>query len=92
MVRAKEKDRFGRTVAEVFTCDGRNAGLELAQQDHAFVYRQYLEGSDAAGYLDREKQTERSRLGVWKPPGGIQRLWDWRAARCGGTKSTGTSQ
>lgn len=92
MVRAKEKDRFGRTVAEVFTNDGRNAGLELVQQGHAFVYRQYLEGCDAAAYLNREKQAERSRIGVWEPPGGIQRPWDWRAARRGGTKSTGTPQ
>lgn len=91
-VRVKEKDRFDRTVAEVFTRDGRNAGLELVQQGHAFVYRQYLDGCDATAYLDQEKQAERSRIGVWKPPGGIQRPWDWRAARRAGTKRSGTPQ
>ncbi|MCP9846945.1 hypothetical protein KBY86_08620 [Synechococcus sp. Lug-A] len=74
------------------TCDGRNAVLELAQQGHAFAYRQHLESCDAAAYPDREKQAERSRLGAWKPPGGIQRPWDWRAARRGGTKSIETFQ
>jgi endonuclease YncB( thermonuclease family) len=41
-LKTQTKDRYGRTVAEVFTSDGRNAGLTLVQQGHAFAYRQYL--------------------------------------------------
>jgi endonuclease YncB( thermonuclease family) len=82
-LKVQSKDRYGRTVAEVFTADGRNAGLTLVQQGHAFAYRQYLKQCDEWAYLDREKLAERYRLGVWKPAGGIERPWDFRAARRG---------
>ena len=78
------KARYGRTVAEVFTQNGANAGLTLVQQGHAFAYRQYLKQCDEWAYLDREKLAERYRLGVWKVDGGIERPWDFRAARRGG--------
>ena len=83
-LKTQTKDRYGRTVAEVFTADGRNAGLTLVQQGNAFAYRQYLNQCDEWAYLDREKLAERYRLGVWKVDGGIERPWDFRAARRGG--------
>ncbi len=82
-LKAQTKDRYGRTVAEVFTADGRSAGLTLVQQGNAFAYRQYLKQCDEWAYLDREKLAERYRLGIWKRAGGIQRPWDFRAARRG---------
>ena len=82
-LKAQTKDRYGRTVAEVFASNGANAGLTLVQQGHAFAYRQYLKQCDEWAYLDREKLAERYRLGVWKPAGGIERPWDFRAARRG---------
>ena len=83
-LKAQTKDRYGRTVAEVFAPNGANAGLTLVQQGHAFAYRQYLKQCDEWAYLDREKLAERYRLGVWRAAGGIERPWDFRAARRGG--------
>jgi endonuclease YncB( thermonuclease family) len=83
-LKIQTKDRYGRTVAEVFTQNGANAGLTLVQQGHAFAYRQYLKQCDAWVYLDREKLAERYRLGVWRSAGDIERPWDWRATRRGG--------
>ena len=82
-LKTQTKDRFGRTVAEVFTADGRNAGLTLVQLGNAFAYRQYLKQCDEWAYLDREKLAERYRVGLWKVEGGIERPWDFRAARLG---------
>ncbi|WP_094585109.1 thermonuclease family protein [Synechococcus sp. BO 8801] len=83
-LKAQTKDRYGRTVAEVFTQSGANAGLTLVQQGNAFAYRQYLKQCDEWAYLDREKLAQRYRVGVWRFDGGIQRPWDWRAAQRGG--------
>ena len=63
-LKAQTKDRYGRTVAEVFAQNGANAGLSLVQQVNAFAYRQYLKQCDEWAYLDREKLAERYRLGV----------------------------
>ncbi len=83
-LKVQTRDRYGRTVAEVFAQNGANAGLTLVQQGNAFAYRQYLKQCDEWVYLDREKVAERYRLGVWRSAGGIQRPWDFRAARRGG--------
>jgi endonuclease YncB( thermonuclease family) len=83
-LKVQTRDRYGRTVAEVFAQNGANAGLTLVQQGNAFAYRQYLKQCDEWAYLDREKLAERYRLGVWRSAGGIERPWDFRAARRGG--------
>jgi endonuclease YncB( thermonuclease family) len=85
-LKVQTTDRYGRTVAEVFAANGRNAGLTLVQQGHAFAYRQYLKQCDEWAYLDREKLAERYRVGVWRFDGGIERPWDWRAASRGGPR------
>ena len=84
MLKTQTKDRYGRTVAEVFTQNGTNAGLSLVQQGNAFAYQQYLQQCEEWAYLDREKLAQRYRVGVWRFDGGIQRPWDWRAAQRGG--------
>ena len=78
-LKTQTKDRYGRTVAEVFTQNGTNAGLALVQQGHAFAYRQYLKQCDKWTYLDREQLAQRYHAGVWRFDGGIERPWDWRA-------------
>ncbi len=80
-LKAQTTDRYGRTVAEVFSANGRNVGLTLVQQGHAYAYRQYLQQCDQWAYLDREKLAERYRAGIWRFAGGIERPWDFRAAR-----------
>ncbi len=78
-LKVKTTDRYGRTIAEVFS--GVNINLALVEDGQAFVYRQYLGGCDADAYLEAEDRASRARLGVWQVPGGITRPWDFRRQR-----------
>ncbi len=80
-LKVQTTDRHGRTVAEVFTEGGRNVGLALVQQGHAYAYRRYLRQCDARSYLGREQRAQRHRSGIWTSDGGIERPWDFRAGR-----------
>ncbi len=75
----KATDRYGRSVAEVFS--GVNINLALVEDGQAFAYRQYLGGCNAMEYLDAEHRASRRRFGVWQVPGGITRPWDFRRRR-----------
>ncbi len=75
----KTTDRFGRSVAEVFS--GVNINLAMAEDGQAFAYRQYLGGCNAREYLAAEERASRVRVGVWQVPGGITRPWDFRRGR-----------
>jgi len=50
VLEVKTTDRYGRTVAEVFS--GVNINLALVEDGQAFAYRQYLRGCNAKEYLD----------------------------------------
>ena len=76
-LKAQTKDRYGRTVAEVFR-NGRAVNLAMVQSGQAFAYRKYLAGCDGGAYLAAEAQAKQSRRGVWSVSGGIERPWDWR--------------
>ncbi|WP_072061615.1 thermonuclease family protein [Synechococcus sp. GFB01] len=71
----KTTDRYGRTVAEVFS--DSNIGLAMVEDGQAFVYRRHLDGCDAQEYLDAEVRASRRRYGIWQVPGGISRPWDF---------------
>jgi endonuclease YncB( thermonuclease family) len=75
----KTTDRYGRSVAEVFS--GVNINLAMVEDGQAFVYRQYLSGCVAKEYLDAEFRASRRRYGVWQVEGGITRPWDFRRGR-----------
>lgn len=75
----KTTDRYGRTVAEVFS--DSNINLALVDNGQAFAYRQYLGRCDASEYLDAESRATRRRQGVWQVPGGITRPWEFRRGR-----------
>ena len=85
----KTTDRYGRSVAEVFS--GVNINLALVEDGQAFAYRQYLSGCDAKAYLEAEDRASRARLGVWQVPGGITRPWDFRRARRSAVIPDGTT-
>ena len=63
-LKTQTKDRYGRTVAEVFAQSGANGGLSLVELGNAFAYRQYLGQCDPWAYLDREQLAARYRSGV----------------------------
>jgi endonuclease YncB( thermonuclease family) len=85
----KTTDRYGRSVAEIFS--GVNINLALVEDGKAFAYRQYLSGCDAKAYLEAEDRASRARLGVWQVPGGITRPWDFRRARRSAVIPDGTT-
>jgi endonuclease YncB( thermonuclease family) len=85
----KTTDRYGRSVAEVFS--ESNINLALVEDGQAFAYRQYLGGCDAKAYLEAEDRASRARLGVWQVPGGITRPWDFRRGRRSAVIPDGTT-
>ena len=85
----KTTDRYGRSVAEVFS--GVNINLALVEDGQAFAYRQYLRGCDAKAYLEAEERASRARLGVWQVKGGITRPWDFRRGRRSAVIPDGTT-
>ena len=77
-LRIQTIDRYGRSVAEVFTKKG-NINQLMIEQGHGFVYRQYLKNCNRSRYLSLELQAQKLGLGVWSTSStGIQRPWDYR--------------
>ena len=77
-LRIQAIDRYGRSVAEVFTKKG-NINQLMIEQGHGFAYRQYLKNCNRSRYLSLELQAQKLGLGVWSTsPTGIQRPWDYR--------------
>ncbi len=76
-IRIKEKDHYGRTVAQVFFKDGRSYGKMLVEAGLAWWYRRYSQ--DPALEL-AEKKARQAAIGLWSeakptPP------WVWKRRR-----------
>lgn len=65
-LRVVDRDRYGRTVAEVFK-GSSSVNLQMVQAGQAVVYRQYLDGCSATKeqYLQAEAAAKAQRLGYW---------------------------
>jgi endonuclease YncB( thermonuclease family) len=85
----KTTDRYGRTVAEIFS--GVNINLAMVEDGQVFAYRQYLSSCNAREYLEAESRASRRRYGVWQAPGGITRPWDFRRGRRSAASPDGTT-
>jgi len=86
-LRIQTKDRYGRTVAEVYR-DGRSINLAMVSIGQAFAYRKYLAACDSRAYLTAEAEAQRQRRGFWSVPGGIQKPWDWRHGTTGTSRAS----
>ena len=86
-VRTKATDSYGRTVGEVLK-GSTNINQSLVGSGNAFVYWQYISGCDRQTYSRLENDARLKRLGVWSVPGGIQRPWDYRRIRRGGSSAS----
>ena len=74
-------DRYGRSVAEVFTKKG-NINESMIEQGQGFVYRRCLSKCNGPRYLSLERQAQKLGLGVWSTSStGIQRPWDYRRSK-----------
>jgi micrococcal nuclease len=80
-----ERDRYGRTVAEVFVpfkgAEEKLLNYELVKAGMAYHYRQYSQGCpNGAEALDEaEAEAKGKRLGVWAQES--QRPWEFRKAQ-----------
>jgi len=78
LVREIERDRYGRTVAELFL-GNQSVNLRMVQEGQAVVYRQYLSGCAATQnqYLRAEAQAKQKKLGFWNQSKAVM-PWDFR--------------
>ena len=78
-IKPQVKDRYGRTVAEVFS-GLENLNLRMVEEGNAWAYRRYLKSCDSTAYLDAEEAAKRNRRGLW---GGTNPIapWEFRRAR-----------
>ena len=82
MVIPIEKDKYGRTVAEIMSA-GKN-GVEVSFQEEmlksgmSYLYRQYLNKCpNASAFEQAQKIAIASRAGVWNNPS-LERPWEYR--------------
>jgi endonuclease YncB( thermonuclease family) len=73
-------DRFGRTVAEVYTATGerRSLNVEQVKQGQAAVYPRYCEESR---FFRAEHRARKAAVGIWATPGDHQTPWIFRHGR-----------
>lgn len=84
-LRVVDKDRYNRTVAEVFKGNS-SIGLQMIEAGQAVVYRQYLSvcASTQDQYLQAEAQAKDQRLGYWNQDNPIM-PWDFRHGKTAGS-------
>ena len=73
------KDKYGRTIAEVFT-QKRSINLQMVQEGQAAIYRQYLSGCSGDELLAAEAAAKKKKLGFWNQTNPTM-PWDFRAGR-----------
>lgn len=86
-LKTKATDRYGRSVAEVLK-GSTNINQSLVGSGNAFVYWQYISGCDRQTYSRLENDARLKGVGVWGVPGGIQRPWDYRRSKRGGSSAS----
>ncbi len=87
-VRTLTRDRYGRTVAELYV-GKQSVNLQMVKQGQAVVYRQYLKGCAATKdqYLQAETQAKKQRLGFWNQRSPVI-PWDYRRGKRSGNSQT----
>lgn len=77
LVRPVTKDRYGRTVGEVFTASGsaQSLNLKMVGSGRAAVYEKYC---SELSYRSVALRAEQAMLGIWREPGQQQKPWEWR--------------
>jgi endonuclease YncB( thermonuclease family) len=74
-VQKKERDRYGRTVADVILPDGRYLNRDLVTAGLAWWYRKYAPGDTDLEQLEQEARE--AKQGLWADPDPIP-PWEWR--------------
>ena len=74
-IREVDRDRYGRTVADVILADGKSLNLTMIDRGLAWWYRQYAPKDPS--FMRAEVCAKRAHLGLWSQPNPIP-PWDWR--------------
>ena len=77
-VQVVDRDRYGRTVGEVFLEDGRSLNRELVKAGFAWWYRRYAPNDETLAQLEREARG--AQRGLWADPHAVP-SWEWRTMR-----------
>ncbi len=77
-VRSIERDRYGRTVAELYLAN-QSVNLRMVEEGQAVVYTQYLSGCSETKdqYEAAQAQAKAQKLGFWNQPNPVM-PWDYR--------------
>jgi micrococcal nuclease len=80
-VREIERDRYGRTVAELYL-GNQSVNLMMIKEGQAVVYRDYLSGcaNTQDQYLAAETQAKAQKLGFWNQNNPVM-PWDYRRGK-----------
>ena len=78
-----EKDRYGRTVAEVYVKDSRdtaiNLNVQMVRDGYAWHYERYSGSCPIRSeFAIAQELAQKEGLGIWK--GNPQPPWEWRKA------------
>ncbi len=79
-VQVMDRDRYGRTVAEVLLPDGRSLNRELVKAGFAWWYWRYAPDDATLAQLEREARG--AQRGLWADPHAVP-PWEWRVRRKG---------
>jgi hypothetical protein len=74
-IKARDTDRYGRTVAEVILPDGRSMNREMVRQGMAWRFRRYAPHDAELARLEAEARA--ARVGLWSQPNPVP-PWEWR--------------
>lgn len=74
-IRAKEKDRYGRTVGDVVLSDGRILNHELVRSGLAWWYQKYAPSDTVLRGLEAEARA--AKVGLWADPNPVA-PWEFR--------------
>ena len=74
-VKPKDKDRYGRTVAEILLPDGKSLTQELVWSGLAWHFVRYAKNDKELARLEAEART--SKRGLWADKEPVA-PWEWR--------------
>jgi micrococcal nuclease len=91
-IRQVERDRYGRTVAEVFVENSTSVNLQMVSEGVAVTYRKYLHNCATTKdrYLQAETIALQQHLGLWSQAN-PQMPWNFRQAQRSEQSSTTTT-
>jgi micrococcal nuclease len=75
IIRPVDRDKYGRTVAEVILPDGRSMNHELVRDGWAWWYREYAPKDRELERLESEAKS--ANRGLWSQPNPVA-PWEWR--------------